>query len=72
MKNATFRYPSEPVYLFEPDPELHPGTERASFSNKFRRPGLEPSVLSVNLAGSGPVMFFIDSRTRLPSCHLRE
>ena len=50
------------VYLFEPDPELHSGTERSSFSDKFRRPGPEPSVLSVNLAGSGPVMFFIDSR----------
>ena len=49
------------VYLFEPDPELHSGTERSSFSDKFRRPGPEPSVLSVNLAGSGPVMFFIDS-----------
>ena len=50
-------------YLFEPDPELHvhSGTERSSFSDKFRRPGPEPSVLSVNLAGSGPVMFFIDS-----------
>ena len=49
------------VYLFEPDPELHSGTERSSFSDKFRRPGPEPSVLSVNLAGSGPVMIFIDS-----------
>ena len=49
------------VYLFEPDPELHSGTERSSFSDKFRRPGPEPSVLSVNLAGSGPVMFFINS-----------
>ena len=49
------------VYLFQPDPELHSGTERPSFSDKFRRPGPEPSVLSVNLAGSGPVMFFIDS-----------
>ena len=53
------------VYLFEPDPELHSGTERSSFSDKFRRPGPEPSVLSVNLAGSGPVMFFIDSRTKM-------
>ena len=50
------------VYLFEPDPELHSGTERPSFSDKFRRPGPEPSVLSVNLAGSGPVMFFIDNQ----------
>ena len=50
------------VYLFEPDPKLYSGTERSSFSDKFRRPGPEPSVLSVNLAGSGPVMFFIDSR----------
>ena len=50
------------VYLFEPDPELHSGTERSSFSDKFRRPGPEPSILSVNLAGSGPVMFFIDSQ----------
>ena len=49
------------VYLFEPDPELHSGTERSSFSDNVRRPGPEPSVLSVNLAGSGPVMFFIDS-----------
>ena len=49
------------IYLFEPDPELHSGTERSSFSDKFRRPGPEPSVLSVNLAGSGPVMFFIDN-----------
>ena len=39
------------VYLFEPDPELHSGTERSSFSDKFRRPGPEPSVLSVILAG---------------------
>ena len=30
------------VYLFEPDPELHSGTERSSFSDKFRRPGPEP------------------------------
>ena len=50
------------VYLFEPDPELHSGTERSSFSDKFRRHGPQPSVLSVNLAGSGPVMVFIDSR----------
>ena len=49
------------VYLFEPDPELHSGTEKLSFSDKFRRPGPEPSVLSINLAGSGLVMFFIDS-----------
>ena len=54
------------VYLFEPNPELHSGTERSSFSDKFRRPGPEPSVLSVNLAGSGPVMFFIDSQTNGP------
>ena len=46
------------VYLFEPDPELHSGTERSSFSDKFRRPGLEPLVLSVILAGSGPVIRF--------------
>ena len=49
------------VYLFEPVPELHSGTERSSFSDKFRRPGPEPLVLSVNLAGSGPVMLFIDN-----------
>ena len=49
------------VYLFVPDPELHSGTERSSFFDKFRRPGPEPSVLSVNLAGSGPVMIFIDN-----------
>ena len=53
------------VYLFESDPELHSGTERSSFSDKFRRPGPEPSVLSVILAGSGPVMVFIDNRTRV-------
>ena len=58
------------VYLFEPDPELHSGTERSSFSDKFRRPGPKPSVLSVNLAGSGPVMFFIDSPSNFP-CRLR-
>ena len=50
------------VFLFEPFPELHSGTERLSFSDKFRRPGPEASVLSVNLAGSGPVMVFIDNR----------
>ena len=36
------------VLLFEPVPELHSGTERSSFSDKFRRPGPEASVLSVN------------------------
>ena len=49
------------VCLFVPDPELHSGTERSSFFDKFRIPGPEPSVLSVNLAGSGPVMVFIDN-----------
>ena len=38
------------VYLFEPDPELHSGTERLSFSDKFRRPCMEHLGLSVNLA----------------------
>ena len=60
------------VYLFEPDPELHSGTDRSSFSDKFRRPGPEPSVLSVNLAGSGPVMFFIDSLFGVYHCNLTE
>ena len=56
------------VYLFEPVPELHSGTERLSFSDKFRRPGPEPWVLSVNLAGSGPVMLFIDNRSFGSKC----
>ena len=50
------------AFLFEPVPELYSGTERSSFSDKFRRPDPEASVLSVNLAGSGPVMVFIDNR----------
>ena len=58
------------VYLFEPDPELHSGTERSSFSDKFRRPGPKPSVLSVILARSGPVMFFIHSQTEYYTCRI--
>ena len=47
-----------------PGPELRSGAEGSSFSDGFRGPGPEPSVLSVGLAGSGPVVFFIDSPSR--------
>ena len=56
------------VCLFVRDPELHSGTERSSFFDKFRIPGPEPSILSVNLAGSGPVMVFINNPISRSSC----